>query len=185
MQSRSPTSTMSETCTRGYLFLSLPRIIARSPSTFFTLYPPRKTYQDVCQKNVRRTHDSITLCTPVGYGNNLVLHVTVANQLSVNTPTVQYNKPLLRKSNPNPYSGVFSLNDPSTVSNVQLTLHGINFGLHPSIADTYNIGTVSHLVVDSPLGLKRSNIEPNGLNILSWNHTTIKFQTPEGDGINW
>ena len=123
---------------------------------------------------ISSTHTTIVVYLPQGIGTNIELTVISVNQIG--TAKLSFASPVISRNN-------FGLQ--STQGTGTIVLHGINFGLHPSIADTYNIGTVSHLVVDSPLGLKRSNIEPNGLNILSWNHTTIKFQTPEGDGINW
>jgi hypothetical protein len=68
-------------------------------------------------------------------------------------------------------------------------LQGTNFGLHPLIADTYNTGSKSHLQVDSALGPKTTDYIPGlstpTLKLLSWNHTTIEFISPEGDGRNW
>ena len=105
----------------------------------FPLYPPRKTYDNECLKSVKRTHHTLVLCTPVGYGPNLRLYVIVVGQSSSSLSSsssvpafslVHFDKPVLRRSNPNPYSG--SVGDAGRGGDVHLstplTLHGLNFG---------------------------------------------------------
>jgi hypothetical protein len=103
---------------------------ATTTSTKFVLYPPRETHENACNRLIQRTHDSITLCTPVGYGDNLILSIVVAGQsvkkFSAAAAAVRFQPPLLRRSNPNPYTG--------SVESTSITLHGINFGGTESIA---------------------------------------------------
>jgi hypothetical protein len=125
-----------------------------------------------------QTHTSIIVELPQGTGTNIPMTIIAINQLA--TATLSFAPPLIKREQERGTGPMLQ----STTGSGVITLFGTHFGAHPLIADTYNIGTVSHLVVDSILGPQRST-STHGLKVLAWNHSVIQFQTPEGDSVDW
>jgi hypothetical protein len=139
---------------------------------------------------IEQSHTKIVVSLPAGVGTGIDFTVLVVNQQS--TAKLSFDAPTIDATN----SGPFLV---STVGRDLVTIKGSNFGGHPFVADTYNTNTRSYIDVDSALGAKRSSstftasassssttsLQRNELKLHSWNHTTIVFQVPEGDGIEW
>jgi hypothetical protein len=70
----------------------------------FALWPPRETHDDGCRLNAVREHDNLLLCSPVGFGADISLTISVAGQ-RVTLGGFRFEKPVVRSSSPNPYSG--------------------------------------------------------------------------------
>ena len=99
-----------------------------SSSPQFPLWPPRNTYMDACMSKASRAHDRLFVCSPVGYGADVSLKVSVAGQIAT-LKGLGYMEPEVRSSFPNPYKGgsleAFTSNSKSS----QLVeFRGINFG---------------------------------------------------------
>ena len=144
-------------------------------------------------QKIQQTHSSIRVVLPSGIGRNIQVILSTVNQYVV--ATLNFAPPTIDTKNSGPLLV-------STVGTEIVTLKGQHFGAHPLVADTYQIGATSHLEVESALGLQKSDTTTtttttttaNGrrtaaagssLKILFWDHTTIRFQVPEGDGTKW
>ena len=138
------------------------------------------------------SHTCIKVEIPPGIGKNLKLELTSADQ-SAHQP-LHFNQPTLVTLERIKSGTTESPSDIDTrgfsVSDEVVRIKGKNFGASNNLdlADLYqaSVGNPPELTMESPgFGWNVKSWLQGSLKLESWNHNTIEFRAPRGDGRNW